>query len=287
MDTQLLSEKYSERLDGVLNCFDRVTLHGSLQPFCYAKGMTNYLYAHQIRIFDYAQFAEPLRDEIRANAEALAAEAGLRIEFIRKNNFRKEERIAQLLKTCGAYKPWHDRQTHHTFLQYTDGKCLHYYFYFLDSELGLCYLRVPTWCPFRLQVYNNGHAWLAAQLSQRGIAYELRDNAFVHIADYAVANALAAQLDIASLHARLDVLAQRYCPFIQRLNLSVQWSLWQVEYATDLVFRQSADLQAFYPQLLETLIHTVKPDDIATFLGRKLNGNFQGELGNRFNRRVL
>jgi hypothetical protein len=30
------------------------------------------------------------------------------------------------------------------------GKCLHYYFYFIDAELGLVYLRVPTWAPFRL-----------------------------------------------------------------------------------------------------------------------------------------
>ncbi len=299
----LLSEKYSERLDGVLNCYDRIILFGSLDPFCYAKGMTNYLYQHGIRIFDYARFAEPLRDEIRANAEVLAETHGLRIEFIRKRNFRKEERVASILKKrgtqpglvhifsamepCGAYQPWHDKQNHHTYLKYTDGKCLHYYFYFIDEALGLCYLRVPTWCPFRLQFYCNGHAWLASQLRQRGIAYELRDNAFVHMADYQTANALAAQLDIAKLHARLDALAQRYCPFIQRLHLSVQWSLWQVEYATDLVFKQSADLQAFYPLLLETLIHTVKPDDIATFLGQKLHGNYQGELGNRFNKRQL
>lgn len=303
MATQLLTEKHSDRLDGMLNCFDRVVMFGSLHPFCYAKGMTNYLYQHNIRIFDYAQFAEPLRDEIRANAEALAAEAGLTIEFIRRKDFRKEDRIARILKTrgtqpglvhvfsamepCGAYQPWHDKQTHHTFLKYTDGKCLHYYFYFMDADLGLCYLRVPTWCPFRLQFYTNGHAWLAAQLTQRGIAFEMRDNAFVHIADYTTANELAAQLDVTQLHARLDAFAQRYCPFLQRLNLRVQWSLWQVEYATDLVFKQSADLQAFYPLLLETLIHTVKPDDIATFLGQKLHGNYQGEAGNRFNTRPL
>ena len=61
----------------------------------------------------------------------------------------------------------------------------------------------------------------------------------------------------------------------------------QAEFATDLVFKRSQDLQTFYPALLETLTHTVKPDDIATFLGRKLHGNFQGESGNRFNRRIL
>jgi len=32
-----------------------------------------------------------------------------------------------------------------------DKKCLHYCFYFIDEEFGLCYLRVPTWAPFRLQ----------------------------------------------------------------------------------------------------------------------------------------
>jgi hypothetical protein len=303
MDNELLTEKYSDRLDGVLNCYDGVTLHGSLQPFCYAEGMTNYLYNHQVRIFDYAQFAEPLRDELRAHAEAVATEAGLSIEFIRQRNFRKEDRIAALVRArgtqpglvhifsamepCASYKPWHDKQTHHTFLRYTDGKCLHYYFYFIDEALGLCYLRVPTWCPFRLQFYTNGHAWIAAQLTQRGIAYTLHDNAFGHIADYQAANELAAQLEIVALHARLDAIAQRYCPVIHRLQLSVQWSLWQVEYAPDLVFKQSADLQSFYPLLLETLIHTVKPDDIATFLGRKLHGNYQGEMGNRLNQRVL
>ncbi len=38
------------------------------------------------------------------------------------------------------------------FLRPDTGKCLHYYFYFIDEALGLFYLRVPTWCPFRAAV---------------------------------------------------------------------------------------------------------------------------------------
>jgi hypothetical protein len=38
---------------------------------------------------------------------------------------------------------------------------------------------------------------------------------------------------------------------------------------------------------VETLIQAVKPADIATFLGRKLHGNYQDEMGNRFNKRWL
>jgi hypothetical protein len=173
-----------------------------------------------------------------------------------------------------------------------------YYFYFMDEQLGLCYLRVPTWCPFRLQFYFNGHNWLANQLKQRGIAYKMLDNAFVQIADYTVANQLANAFDVEILHQRLDEFAQQYCPVVTDLNastlpsvaaqrLTYYWSIMQSEYATDLVFKSRDTLQAFYPHLLETLTHAVKPADIATFLGRKLNGNYQAELGNRFSKRWI
>ena len=52
------------------------------------------------------------------------------------------------------------------------------------------------------------------------------------------------------------------------------------------MFHRQADLQAIYDRLTRTAIHTVKPDNIATFLGTKLNGNYQDEMGNRFNTRI-
>lgn len=303
METKLLTEKYSDVLDGVLSCYDRILVTGSLSPLCYAHGMTKYLYIHHIRIFDYAQFAKPLAEQIRANAEEIARAHGLEIEFIRKKNFRLETRVKELLEQrgnhpglvcifsamerCESYKPWHNKTTGKTYLKRDSGKCLHYYFYFIDEELGLCYIRVPTWCPFRLQFYFNGHNWLAGQLKNHGITFEMLENAFIRIANYDVANRLAAQFDIEVLHAKLDDLARRYCPIVETLGLAYHWSISQAEYATDLVFKRQTDLQAFYPHLLETLVLVVKPADIATFLGRKLHGNYQGEMGNRFNVRLL
>jgi len=300
----LLSEKYQADLYGVLNCYDRVIISGNVHPLCYAKGMTGYLYANNIRIFAFPEFAQGLRDDIRSNAEAIAKEHGLQIEFIRRgNSFRKEDRIREILESrgdhpglvhifsamerCTAYYPWHDKQTHKTFVKSRQGKCLHYYFYFIDEDLGLCYLRVSTWCPFRLQFYFNGHNWLANQLNQRRVAFELQDNAFLQIEDFDLANQLAAQLDIKALHAKLNCYAQQYCPVVAQLGLQYSWSIMQAEYATDLAFKSQEALQAFYPRLLETLILAVKPDDVATFLGRKLHGNYQGEMGNRFNVRWL
>jgi len=304
MATKLLTEKYSDDLHGVLNCYDRVLVTGHVQRWCYAQAMTSYLYQHDIRIFDYTEFAQPLRESVRANAKSIAKENGVEIEFVRKSkHFRKEKRIKQILKergdhpglvhifsameSCPAYRPWHDKPTGKTYVKAASGKCLHYYFYFIDEDLGLCYLRVPTWAPFRLQFYFNGHNWLASQLKQKKIGFELQDNAFLQIENFEIANQLADQFDIGQLHTKLDAFAQLYCPVIHTMNLRYNWSIMQAEYATDLVFKHQHTLQAFYPLLLETLIQAVKPVDIATFLGRKLHGNYQGEMGNRFNVRWL
>ena len=198
---ELLTERYQSQIAGVLSCYDRIIVQGTLPKWCYAKGMTDYFYEHQIRIFDYPRWAEPLRDAIRENMERIAAENDIEIEFIRsKKKFRQEKRVKEVLEKrgeepglvcilsamepCGTYKPWHDKKTHKTYLKPDDGKCLHYYVYWIDPDLGLCYVRVPTWCPFRLQVYGNGHSYLARQLSQRQIEYRVLDNAFGWIADF-------------------------------------------------------------------------------------------------------
>jgi hypothetical protein len=80
---RLLSERYRERLAGVLSCYDRIIVTGTLPGVCYAKGMTAFLSARQIRIFDYPRFAEPLRDRLRERAAELAAAAGTTIEHYR------------------------------------------------------------------------------------------------------------------------------------------------------------------------------------------------------------
>src|SRR5205823_14527197 len=70
--------------------------------------------------------------------------------------------------------PWHNKNTGKTYLLPDDGKCLHYYFYFIDEELGLGYVRVPTWLPCRLQVYFNGHSWLASVSKSTSSCWTMR-----------------------------------------------------------------------------------------------------------------
>jgi hypothetical protein len=71
-----LTERYDDRIMGVLSCYDRVVMAGTLPVICYAEGMTRFLYVQGIRIFDYPAFVRTLRDRVRARAASLAAEAG-------------------------------------------------------------------------------------------------------------------------------------------------------------------------------------------------------------------
>lgn len=302
MGSELLTERYSKQIAGILSCYDRIVIFGTLPQICYAEGMTSWLYQSGVRIFDYPRFAQPFRDQIRQNAEKLAVEHGLEIDYIRKKNFRKEDRIKEVLskrgekpglvwifsamEPCSTFKPWHDKSSGKTFLKFAQSKCLHYYFYLIDEELGLCYVRVPTWLPCRLQVYCNGHNWLALQLKRKGIAHKLLDNAFTEIGDWERAQKISDSWQPRRLHGTLDQFARRFCPISKHFGRLYHWSLNQAEYATDVVFKRQADLAAVYDNLTRTAIHTVKPDNIATFLGRKLNGNYQDEVGNRFNIRI-
>ena len=265
--------------------------------------MAGYLSYHKIRIFDFTKWAEPLRETLRHHAKQLAEQAGLEIEFIRSyKSFRKEARIKSILEqrgdhpglvhifsameSCTAYRPWHDKKSRKTFLKTMQGKCLHYYFYFIDEDFGLCYLRLPTWAPFRLQIYFNGHSWLARHLDRSGIAYKMLDNAFLSIEDPEKAQTLSDSLEAAQLHRRLDRWAAAYCPIASRFRNDYHWSFMQVEYATDVVFRQQSEFQPLYENIVRSAAVDVKADQVAAFLGRKLVGQYRDEIGNNFNTRI-
>jgi len=297
-----LEDRYDERISGVLSCYDRIVITGTLPTVCYAAGMTRFLYAHEIRIFDYPEFASMLRDRVRGRAAELAVQAGIEIEHIAKSHVRKEEVVAKVLEkrgehpglvhvisameACDCYQRWHDKTTHKNFVRPDSGKCLHYYFYFMDADLGLIYLRVPTWAPFRLQFYCNGHNWLARRLTAEGIDFAMADNAFLRIADWPRAQELADGFSPDRLHAVLDRYAALCCPVLDVFEQVYHWSLMQVEYATDLAFRSAATLAPLYEQLIRESVLSVKAEQIANFLGRQITPQLAQELGSQFSTRI-
>jgi hypothetical protein len=67
---------------------------------------------------------------------------------------------------------------------------------------------------------------------------------------------------------------------------SYHWSLMQVEYATDLVFRSTATLGPLYDQLVRQSVLNVKAEPVATFLGRQITPLLAQEVGSQFSTRI-
>lgn len=300
----LITERYQEQIDSVITCYDRILIQGNIPQWSYPKGMAMYLTGKGIRLFDYKeQFCKPLTQEIRENAERTAKENGIEIEYIRKvGAFRKDDRIEAIIREkgtkqglvhifsamegCNTYDPWHNKETHETYLRSSKGQCIHYYFYFIDKEYGLCYFRVPTWPPFRIQFYMNGHNMLENKMAKESIRYEKLLNSFSHIENPEKAQKLAERIDPDGLHKALNAMAKRYCPIISE-ELSYSWTIQQIECATDIIFKKQEYLAPLYDQIIYNAIHAVKPDNVATFLGQKITWNFKKEAGTNFNQRIL
>jgi hypothetical protein len=296
---EVLDRRFPGAIAGVLSCYDRLLIQGTLDGICFAGGMESYLRTHGIELKDYTQWALPLAEKIKHHAEALATEAGISIEYLRKK-IRKEDRVQELLsergdqpglvcifsalERCDTYRlrKAPERWT----LRPDSGKCLTYYFYFLDAQWGLGFVRLPTWAPFRMQIYVNGHSWLAQRLRRENISYRLVDNAFAQVRDWERAQEFSDHLRVESLHRQLDRWAHHFCPLLNSLEREYHWSVDQAEYSTDVVFVDQRKLQQIYEPLTRLAVLTIKADHVATFLGKKLNGNFQNEAGNRFDVRI-
>ena len=124
-------------------------------------------------------------------------------------------------------------------------------------------------------------------MDHQGIQSEMRDNAILKADSFKTAQDIADNLNINDIHKKLNEFANLYCPVSKHFApAEYHWSIMQIEYATDIVFKRQEDLKLIYDNLTRTAIHSVKPDNIATFLGRKIHPNYQDEVGNNFSTRI-
>ncbi|MFQ6115282.1 MAG: hypothetical protein ACE5NG_14585, partial [bacterium] len=115
-----------------------------------------------------------------------------------------------------------------------------------------------------------------------GVGYQKDDNCFNWIDDFAKAQQLADDLDVPKLHALFDMWADEYVPILNQLRrkwqLSYHWSIKQIEYAKDIIFNSQESLESLYQQLLQYSVLSVLPEDIMSFLGKKLSGPCAGRI---------
>jgi len=137
-----------------------------------------------------------------------------------------------------------------------------------------------------LQFYCNGHSALARTLTREGIEYFQQDNAFLRIADLERAQKLADAFSPDVLHRRLDHHAQQFCPVLDVFGQAYHWSLRQVEYSTDLMFRSEQILVPLDDAILRQAVLAANAERVSGFLGKKITPQLAQEIGSRLSTRI-
>jgi hypothetical protein len=289
---------YQGDIVGVLQGFDRLLFRGTLRTICFPGGLEKFLVHQHVKLKNFGPYAQKLSASIKQHAQNLAKQLGRPYVYLPSAATNKEEIIRTLLaqhpvregliavlacvEPCYAFDLRTNPQTHWLELFLRPRQCTHLYFYYLDRDFGLMHVRLQTWLPFPIQVCLNGREYLARQLDREQIGYEQRDNCFRRIDDLPRAQELLDRLQSRSWVGLLNTLARRVLPLLARRSQPrlrpYYWTVRQGEYATDILFKDEAALQAVYPALVEHAIRHFSCRDVLRFLGRKTNGQFQGRV---------
>jgi hypothetical protein len=291
-------QRFADKITGVLSGFDRLVLRGTLRPIAYARGMMGFLWHKQILLKDFARYVENTTLQLR-EASCQAALASKRpVVYLRSCKTDKQalaqeiaakDKIDQGLvvviscvEPCMSYGVSPNRQTGKVHLELLPRKCIFLYHYLIDAEFGFMNARIQTWFPFSIQICLNGREWLARQMDRAGLSYDRLDNCFPWIENFAKAQKLMNRQLRTAWATKLDRFARMLNPIhnniLEGFPIRYYWSAFENEWATDIAFKSADALGAIYPALVLHGMTTFSSNDVMRFLGRKIRGDFQGEV---------
>jgi len=294
---------HQDSIIGTLTTFDRMIFKGHLTMFYPNGAFGRFLNRQGILLKDFKPYVETVSGKIKQHVEELAIQSGRPFRYLEsamtaKKGQSKEGLAQQIarednvqeglicvfstLEPCSTFTVRGNHASHKLEVVRRQSKCLHYYFYYLDAELVFIHVRLQSWFPFQMQVYVNGRECLARYLDQQGIAYERYDNTFTRIDNLEAAHSFCEKFSHFEWPQVLNALANRVNPILNTIQAagfgSYYWVADQCEIATDLMFKDRATLASILPDLFEHAIIKTACENVLRFLGRKLHGNFRGEV---------
>jgi hypothetical protein len=286
--------KFASIIVGTLHCFDRVIFKGHLAMAASSELERFVDWVLKVRrCYFMNDLAPQWSERLVEHAQRFARKAS-RTYLYRTGSFKKDQWAEQLIREqridSGLVGILCTQETCNSFALVPGDKRPRFvskprqqrvlYYYFLDPQLGLIHVRLQTWAPFTLQVYVNGHDWLAQQLVRLRLGFVLKHNAFTQLDDPAKTQRQAdrfAKLDWSKILQRY---ARRVNPLLRKelACYRLRWVVDQAEFATDLVFQSPSALSGLYRKLLQFATVTFTPKDILGFLGRKWDRRFDGDV---------
>jgi hypothetical protein len=301
---------YQNSIFGKITMMDRIIFKGHLLGFYPLNAFAAFLANQRILLKEFKQYMPKVTEKVKARALQIAQEANRPYIYLEnattKASGQSKEDLAKsiaerdnilqglicvfgVVEPCMSFKVRSNKKTKKLEIIRCPRKCMHFYFYLIDPDFGFMHVRMQSWTPFQIQVYINGREWLCRQLDRHGISYERYENTLLNIDDIEYAQKLCQTFVRKRWPQNLNRIANRvnpYLPTISGLGFgSYYWCVDQCEVATDIMFKTRAALNALLPDFLEHALQQTSPEDVMRFLGRKLNGNFKGELTTDLKRR--
>jgi hypothetical protein len=265
-----LVQRFASVVKGTLSGFDRIVFKGCILPlmsaaevmkFCGAKGVLNkdykaWVIAQTKKIVDGAnEYAEnhiaspvthltswKIRKEELAHKQQQAA--GIASGLIG---------VWSCLETGWSYRAHFCGKTGYPVLRNYQAQFKHLYFYFDDPQFGFMNIRLQTWFPYHIQICLNGREWLRRSLEHEKIDFVAHGNKFLEIADYDRAQRLLDKQRYIRFPELLNGFLPVVFPAMEEIlgpHLSYYWTLWQSEWASDLVFSSVQQLDSIMDNLL-------------------------------------
>jgi hypothetical protein len=288
----------------VYHCFDRIVILGHLPLLTRPENIVHFFRdIHQVKIIskevlrqrtdDYHHWVEAFAKKRKISMEW--AEKGVRKEDYVRPHLRRMERRNQfgvyfILKSMelgpsfrSAVPKFPVDDPHYRILARQRSRYTHYYFYIRDEVLGPIALCVGSFLPFSVSYYLNGHHFIERELERAGVRFRKDDNAFLWVADPKALQAAADRLSAQAIRKQLDHWTWVVGPkFSQKdreaINLSRHYSLQQVEYCRNFIFRRNFPIHKLFERSCDLGLFRLTADKLSQMFGFRLHKRMRGKL---------
>lgn len=243
--------------------FDRIVFKGYILPLMAARGAMDFCQSKNILNRDYKTWMLKQTAQLIASIDQYAKKhCGQSIIPISTWRTRKEalahdrqekEKIREgligawsCLESGLSFRSHYCEKSGYPQLKNYQTRCKHIYLYYDHKDYGFMNIRIQTWFPYPIQICLNGREWLRRSLEKEKVEFMAKGNKFFYVSDYEAAQILLdKQLDVRYAQM-LDEFIPIFFPTYRDVigpHFSYYWTMWQSEWATDLILSAPHDLK--------------------------------------------
>jgi hypothetical protein len=286
----------------VYHCFDRIVIQGYVPLLTRPEHIVHFFRdVHGIapitkqvlaqRTNEYKQWVEAFARDHRIPIEW--AESGVKKEDHVRPYYARFERRGRF-GVCFIFRSLEQGTTFrvlppkaadplYRLIKRTRSRFTHFYFYIRDEVLGPFVMCVSSFLPFQTTYYLNGHHVIAGELARLGIRFRRDDNAFTWTADADALQAAADRLTPELIRKRLDYWTGVVGPQFSvhdraAVSLRREYSLNQVEYCRNFIFRRHVPIHQIFERSCELGLFRLTAQTVARIFGVRIHKRLRGKL---------